>query len=236
MRDKKRRNDAEKQRNKEVKMEKSKEAEKEKKSKDADGQKEKPVENEAQTIERQKQEYQVLWEQYLRLQADFDNYKKRSLQDKADFIKFANQGLISELIGILDNFELSIKYADQKNDFKLMHQGVDMIIKQLHTLLKAKGLEKIKTLGESFDPHYHDALEIIEDESVDCEKVVEEFQPGYLLSGKILRTAKVKVAKPKTKEKQESDKEELLESKQNENQQQEKTEDKQQEDEVGGKE
>jgi molecular chaperone GrpE len=156
---------------------------------------------EAEIIEKQKQEYQDLLDRYLRLQAEFDNYRKRSLQEKAGFIKFANEGLISELIGILDNFELSIKYADEKNDFKLMHQGVDMIIKQLHALLKAKGLEKIKTVGEKFDPHKHDALTIVEDQDVDNDTVVEELQTGYLLSGRILRPAKVKVAKPKDKSK-----------------------------------
>jgi molecular chaperone GrpE len=170
--------------------------------------------NQAETeiVERQKQEYQDLWNRYLRLQAEFDNYRKRSLQEKAEFIKFANQGLISELIGILDNFELSIKYADQKNDFKLMHQGVDMIIKQLHTLLKSKGLEKIKTIGENFNPHQHDALEIIEDQDVEADTVVEELQPGYLLSGRILRPAKVKVAKPK-EAKKEAEKQENKETK-----------------------
>ncbi|MCF7875172.1 MAG: nucleotide exchange factor GrpE [Candidatus Omnitrophica bacterium] len=179
---------------------------------------------EAEIVERQKQEYQDLWNRYLRLQAEFDNYRKRSLQEKAEFIKFANQGLISELIGILDNFELSIKYADQKNDFKLMHQGVDMIIKQLHTLLKSKGLEKIKTIGENFNPHQHDALEIIEDQDVEADTVVEELQPGYLLSGRILRPAKVKVAKPK-EAKKEAEKQENKETKK-EKEEQSKEEDK----------
>ncbi len=170
-------------------------------------------ETEAEMIARQKQEYQDLWNRYLRLQAEFDNYRKRSLQEKAEFIKFANQGFISELIGILDNFELSIKYADKKNDFKLMHQGVDMIIKQLHALLKSKGLEKINTIGEKFDPHKHDALEIVEDQDVDTDTVVEELQPGYLLSGRILRPAKVKVAKPKKEEKNKGKEEEEEEDK-----------------------
>ncbi len=161
---------------------------------------------EAQIIAKLKQEYSNLWDRYLRLQAEFDNYKKRSLQEKADFVKFANDGLISELIGILDNFELSIKYADEKNDFKLMHQGVYMIIKQMHSLLSSKGLEKIKTIGEKFDPHRHEPLEIVEDSSVEREEVSEEFQPGYLLSGRILRPAKVKVVKPKVGRKDKEDK------------------------------
>ncbi|MCF7873388.1 MAG: nucleotide exchange factor GrpE [Candidatus Omnitrophica bacterium] len=173
-----------------------------KKTEQTDNQKDKEQnlkskETEAEMIAKQKQEYQDLWNRYLRLQAEFDNYRKRSLQEKAEFIKFANQGLISELIGILDNFELSVKYADKKDDFKLMHQGVDMIIKQLHTLLKSKGLEKIKTVGEKFDPHKHDALTTVEDQGLDSDTVVEELQTGYLLSGRILRPAKVKVAKPK---------------------------------------
>lgn len=168
---------------------------------------ERKIEESEELAEGQKKEYAALWDRFLRLQAEFDNYKKRSAQDKNDFIKFANHGLIIELVGILDSFELSIKYAEQKNDFKLMHEGVDMIIRQLHTLLKAKGLEKIKTIGEKFDPHRHDALEIVEDSEVESEEVVDELQPGYLLSGRVLRPAKVKVAKPKEAKEKDNQKE-----------------------------
>ncbi len=207
-----------------------KDKEKKKKEKKQEKKEEKTKDDAAELLDKQKQEYQALWGRHLRLQADFDNYKKRSFQEKTDFIKFANHGLISELIGILDNFELSIKYANQKDDFKLMHQGVDMIIKQLHALLQSKGLEKIKTVGEKFDPHKHDAFEIDEDESIEQEKVSEEIQPGYLLAGRILRPAKVKVIKPKAKEEKECAKEEVKEDKQNNCQQADKTEEKEQED------
>ncbi len=78
----------------------------------------------------------------LRLQAEFDNFRKRSAKERQEFIKYANEGLILELVGILDNFERSIKAADQKQDFKLLHQGVDMISKQLHKLLQEKGLKE----------------------------------------------------------------------------------------------
>ncbi len=191
---------------------KEKREEENKKKQEKMSEEKKAAEAEVEIIEKQKREYQDLWDRFLRLQAEFDNYRKRSLQERAEFIKFANEGLISELIGILDNFELSVKYAEEKNDFKLMHQGVDMIIKQLHTLLKSKGLEKMKAVGEKFDPHKHDALEIIENQDVEAETVVEELQAGYLLSGRILRPAKVKVAKPKedsgeTEEEKQEDKE-----------------------------
>jgi len=138
-----------------------------------------------------------LLDKYLRLQAEFDNYKKRSFRERAEFIKFANEGLILELVGILDNFELGVRSAEQKKDFDLLHQGVDMISKQLHSLLESKGLVRIKSKGEKFDPHKHEALEVIEDEKVKDDTVVEELQPGYTLNGRILRPAKVKVARKK---------------------------------------
>lgn len=144
---------------------------------------------------KEKQDYQELWDKYVRLQAEFDNYKKRSFKERADFVKYANEGLIIELLGILDNFERGIKSAEQKKDYSLLHQGVDMISKQLHSLLETKGLSRIKSVGQKFDPHQHEAVEVVEgdDEGV----VVEELQPGYLLSGRIVRPARVKVTKAK---------------------------------------
>ncbi|MBN3040422.1 MAG: nucleotide exchange factor GrpE [Candidatus Omnitrophica bacterium] len=144
-------------------------------------------------------DYRQLWDKYLRLQADFDNYRKRSFKERAEFIKFANEGLIMELLNILDNFERGVKAADQKKDFDLLHQGVDMISKQLHSLLQAKGLDRIKALGMKFDPHQHEALEVVEDDNTDVDIVEEEMQPGYTLNGRIIRPAKVKVRRPKEK-------------------------------------
>ena len=142
-------------------------------------------------------EYEELWESYLRLQADFDNYKKRSYKEKIEFIKFANEGLIIELLDILDNFERGIRSAEAKKDFDLLHQGVDMISKQLHSLLESKGLIRIKCVGERFDPHRHEAIEVVEGEGKQSDTILDEMQPGYLLNGRIIRTAKVKVLKVK---------------------------------------
>ncbi len=145
------------------------------------------------------QDYRALWDRYLRLQADFDNYRKRSFRERDEIIKFANESLILELLGILDNFERGIKAADQKKDFNLLHQGVDMISKQLHTLLETKGLNRIKSVGERFDPHQHEALEVVDDAGADSDEVVEELQPGYTLNGRVIRPAKVKVRRPEQK-------------------------------------
>lgn len=147
------------------------------------------------------------YDKFLRLQAEFDNFKKRVLKERSEFIKFANEGLILELVSILDDFERGIKSAEQKKDFELLHQGVDMISKQLHRLLEDKGLKKIKSVGEKFDPNQHEAMEVIEDETKEEGSIVEEFQPGYTLNDRVIRPAKVKVAKKEEKVEEEKEKE-----------------------------
>jgi molecular chaperone GrpE len=144
-----------------------------------------------------KENYEELWDRHLRLQADYDNYRKRSFKEKAEFIRYANESLIMELISILDNFELGIKAAEKKHSFDLLHQGVDMISKQLHSLLEGKGLKRIKAVGEKFDPHFHEPLDVVEDETVQEDTVCEELQPGYILNERVIRPAKVKVARGK---------------------------------------
>jgi len=149
---------------------------------------------------KEEQDYGQLWDKYVRLQAEFDNYRKRSFKEKAEFIKFANEGLILELLEILDNFERGIKSAELKKDFDLLHQGVDMISRQLHALLEAKGLKKIKCLGEKFDPHKHEAVEVIEAEGTGQDTITEELQAGYVFNDRIIRPARVKVTKEKVSE------------------------------------
>jgi molecular chaperone GrpE len=149
---------------------------------------------------KEEQDYGQLWDKYVRLQAEFDNYRKRSFKEKAEFIKFANEGLILELLEILDNFERGIKSAELKKDFDLLHQGVDMISRQLHALLEAKGLKKIKCLGEKFDPHKHEAVEVIEAEGTGQDTITEELQAGYVFNDRIIRPARVKVTKDKVSE------------------------------------
>jgi len=156
-----------------------------------------------------KDDYQ---DNFLRLQAEFDNFRKRSAKERQEFIKYANESMVLELIGMLDNFERSIKAADEKQDFKLLHQGVDMISKELHKLLSEKGLKRIMSVGEKFDPHKHEAFEVVESEEAEDGEILEEFQAGYMLNDRIIRAAKVKVVKKKADvEKQEETKEEEIE-------------------------
>ena len=177
---------------------KKKEAELESKTKEA--------KSSQDELEKLRQDYADILDKYMRLHAEFDNFRKRSAKERSEFVKFANESLILELLSILDNFERGIKSAEQKKDFDLLHQGVDMISKQLHSLLEAKGLVRIKAVGEKFDPHKHEPMEVIESEEND-DVVIEEMQPGYLLNGRIIRPAKVKVARKKKEEVEEKEEE-----------------------------
>lgn len=132
----------------------------------------------------------------LRLQADFENAKKRLEKDRIDFIKFANEGLIIELLGILDDLERSVEAASQKHeDYEAFLKGVEMILAHVFDLLKKNRVEVIATKGKEFDPHFHEALLQVETNDIPDNQIVEELQKGYVMDGRVIRTAKVKVAK-----------------------------------------
>lgn len=135
----------------------------------------------------------------LRLQAELDNFKKRTEKEKAEFLKYANEGLIYELLGAIDNFERAVEAAEKKEDFSLLHQGVEMILKELHQILKRKGVTRIEALGAPFDPHKHEALTYVTSEEHPENIVIEEIRKGYLLENRIIRPAIVKVSKKEVK-------------------------------------
>jgi len=135
-----------------------------------------------QTNESKEKEY---LETLQRLQAEFENFRKRTEREKVEIILNAQEGLITELLDIIDDFELSLKYT--KDD------GIKMIYSELYSLLEKKGLKKIDAQGK-FNPKYHEAL--IQEESKKEEgMIIEELQKGYMINDKIIRVSKVKIAK-----------------------------------------
>ncbi len=128
-------------------------------------------------------------EQLKYLQADFDNYKKRVLREREEFIRQANENLIKELLVILDDFERCLASMKNKEDLK----GLELIYKNFLKILKTFGLKKIEAVGKKFDPYYH---EVLLKEKSDKEEgiILEEFQSGYLLNGKVIRHSKVKIS------------------------------------------
>jgi len=136
------------------------------------------------------------WDKFLRLQADFDNTRKRLEREKQDFVKFANEGIILELLTILDDLERTVDLAQSKDqNLSSFLKGVEMILAHLYQMLKEYGVKPIEAEGKIFDPNYHEALMQIENKDIPEHTVVEELQKGYLLNERVIRTAKVKVSK-----------------------------------------
>lgn len=136
------------------------------------------------------------WDKILRMQADLDNTRKRLEREKQDFLKFANEGIILELLNILDDLERAVGLAESKHqDLPAFLKGVEMILAHLYEMLKEYGVRPIQTQGKIFDPHYHEAMMQVEDKNLPDHTIVEELQKGYLLNDRVIRTAKVKVAK-----------------------------------------
>jgi molecular chaperone GrpE len=139
------------------------------------------------------------FDKYARLQAEFENFRRRSLKEKDDYIKYASSQLILKLLNTLDNFEIMLKNLERKlptNEFK----GLQMIYKELYCVLEKEGLTQIKAKGEKFDPFVHEILTMDYTNSCPEDTILEEFQKGYKLKDQVLRTSKVKIAKSKKKE------------------------------------
>ena len=127
---------------------------------------------------------------YLRLMADFQNYKKRVEKEKRDLYSYANEKIMGDLLTVMDNFERALEH-DADETFK---EGIEMIFKQLQDVLEKSGLAEIPALGEEFDPNVHSAVMTEETEEYESGKVSGVMQKGYTLNGKVIRPSMVKVA------------------------------------------
>jgi molecular chaperone GrpE len=135
------------------------------------------------------------WEKMLRNQADLDNTRKRLDREKQEFVKFANEGLILDLLNVLDDLERTVDLAESgKEDLNAFVKGVEMILAHLYEMLKNHGVKPIEAEGKIFDPNFHEAL-IQEHKDLPEHTIIEVLQKGYLIHGRVLRTAKVKVSK-----------------------------------------
>ena len=153
------------------------------------------VDENAEAAEEKKEEKEAEPEEdgdakYLRLMADFQNYKKRVEKEKKDLYSYANEKLVTELLAVLDNFERALAHEDSGDGFK---EGMEMIFKQLMDVLEKSGLAEIAALGEDFDPNFHNAVMTEETEEYESGKVSGVLQKGYTLNGKVIRPSMVKV-------------------------------------------
>jgi molecular chaperone GrpE len=137
------------------------------------------------------------WEQFIRMAADFENYRKRAAREKADAVRFANESLLQKLVPVLDNFDMAAAAASgaQGDAPQSLQEGVNMILSQLRTVLTEAGLEEIDATGKTFDPNFHEAVAQQETTDVPEGQVVQQLRKGYKLRDRLLRPATVIVAK-----------------------------------------
>jgi molecular chaperone GrpE len=137
-------------------------------------------------------------DKYVRLYAEFDNARKRMEREKQEFVKYANEGLVLDFLNILDDLERSFQAARaQHQDYTAFLKGIEMVMAHVYDLLKRHGVKPIEAKGKLFDPHCHEVLLQEESDSLEENTVIEEFQKGYMLEDRVVRTAKVKISKKK---------------------------------------
>ncbi len=141
------------------------------------------------------QEAERLQGRLLRLHAEFENYKKRMVREKAEFLKFAHEGLILEFLPILDNLERALASARAEAGSTPLLEGLEMIARLFRSVLEKAGVRPMEARGQPFDPGYHQAVAQVESSDQDANLVVEEIQKGYLIEGRVLRPAMVKVSR-----------------------------------------
>lgn len=144
--------------------------------------------------ERLTAELQELNDKYVRLYAEFENYKKRVNKDKDELLKYGNENLLYELLPITDNLEMALKHSPDKISAGLI-QGVAITLRELLRTFERFGLTPIEATGKPFDPLVHHAMTLIERDDIEEDIVVEEFRKGYMFKDKVLRPSLVAVSK-----------------------------------------
>lgn len=133
-------------------------------------------------------------QRFLRAQADFDNFRRRTLKEKEELGQYASMKLIGQLLPVVDNFERAVAAASVNGDFESLAKGVDMIFRQLEQTLEQEGLKAMNVVGEPFNPEFHQAIMQVDSDEHEEGIILEEVQKGYILKDKILRPAMVKVS------------------------------------------
>ncbi len=144
------------------------------------------------------EELHALNDKYLRLAAEFDNYKRRVQRDQRDTIRFANEKLFKDLLPTLDNLERALQSGREQGRIEGLLEGVDLTYKHFLDTLQKMGIKQVSSVGEVFDPAQHQAMGQVESMTIPENVVVDEYQKGYFLHDRILRPAMVTVAKTKT--------------------------------------
>ena len=151
----------------------------------------KEKEESTENTEPMQQELDELTDRYKRVLAEFENHKKRSQKERDNLYNMILADIIGNILPILDNLENAVKVETKDEEFK---KGIELVLKQFQDTLKAKGVEEIKTVGETFDPELHEAVPSIQDETKGEKEIVQEYRKGYKIGTKVIRHSMVVVA------------------------------------------
>ncbi|UOR12261.1 nucleotide exchange factor GrpE [Halobacillus amylolyticus] len=144
-------------------------------------------------LEQLQQEKEEVQNRLLRLQADYDNFRRRTQKEREADRKYKSQSIVEELIPVLDNFERALQVEVDGDAAKNFANGMEMVYDQFQAALVKEGVEEIPAQGEVFDPHLHQAVMQVEDDNFESNVVVEQLQKGYRLNDRVIRPAMVKV-------------------------------------------
>ncbi|MGB2599087.1 MAG: nucleotide exchange factor GrpE [Candidatus Omnitrophota bacterium] len=158
------------------------------------------MEKDLEELKKKAEERDEYYNKWLKVHAEYDNTRKRIEKEKTDHMKFANEGIISQLFPIVDNFDMALAAMETAKDKEAVMDGIKLVQKEFHRILDENGAEKIKTVGEKFDPHVHEAVSAVETDEHPDGMILEEVRPGYTLNKRLLRPAQVRVVKEKKKE------------------------------------
>jgi len=148
-----------------------------------------------QELEIVKQERDEYLNDIKRLQAEFDNFRKRSIKERSETREYMMQDFFMHIIGIIENLERAVNTDLQSTTIESYHQGVQMVYQQLMGILNENGLTRIKSEGEKFDPNLHEAVAEVETDEHESGTIVQEYAPGYRLKERVLKAPKVQIAK-----------------------------------------
>lgn len=148
-----------------------------------------------QELEETKKNIEEQRDKYLRLSAEFDNYRKRTMKEKAELIKNGGEKAITAILPVLDDLERAVKATDASDETKVIREGIELIYNKFLKVLAQEGLQKIETENQEFNTDFHEAIALVPDPSEDKKgKILDCVQTGYTLNDKVIRHAKVVVA------------------------------------------
>lgn len=134
-------------------------------------------------------------DKYIRLYADFENYKRIAERNRQEFLKYANEGIMEDLLSVIDHLELALQHSSDEINSQSLSKGVELTLKDLKSVLEKYGLTSIEAKDKPFDPSVHHAISQTETDQVDANKVVKEHRKGYMLKDRLLRASLVEVSK-----------------------------------------